>query len=99
MEDGGFIFFFISVFVLLGRKLSVYVEEDNLVRELRMLLEIMLNFELEFRIGFKWMLRVKKQGVFYFDLIKLQYFISFKKLFSLVNILVQKYGGKNRNIE
>lgn len=35
----------------------------------------------------------------YSDLIKLQHSTSSKKLFSLVNILAQKHGGKNRNIE
>lgn len=98
-EDGGLTLPPISAPAPSGRKSSVYAEEDNLVREPRTLPEITLNPELETRIGPKRTLRAKKQGVSYSDLIKLQHSTSSKKLFSLVNILAQKHGGKNRNIE
>lgn len=98
-EDGGITLPPISAPAPSGRKSSVYAEEDNLVREPRTLPEITLNPEVETRIGPKRTLRAKKQGVSYSDLIKLQHSTSSKKLFSLVNILAQKHGGKNRNIE
>lgn len=98
-EDGGITLPPISAPAPSGRKSSVYAEEDNLVREPRTLPEITLNPELETRIGPKRTLRAKKQGVSYSDLIKLQHSTSSKKLFSLVNILAQKHGGKNRKIE
>lgn len=81
------------------RKTSVTAEDDNLVREPRTLPEITLNPELETRIGPKRTLKPKKHGVSYSDLIKLQHSTSPKKLFSLVNILAQKHGGKDRNVE
>lgn len=81
------------------RKTSVSTEEDTLVREPRTLPEITLNPDLETRIRPKRMLKPKKQGVSYSDLIKLQHSTSPKKLFSLVNILAQKHGGKERNVE
>lgn len=81
------------------KKTSVTAEEDNLVREPRTLPEITLNPELETKIGPKRTLKPKKHGVSYSDLIKLQHSTSPKKLFSLVNILAQKHGGKDRNVE
>lgn len=59
--------------------------------------EIVLNSELETKLRkHLGTLKPKRQGVSYSDIIKLQHSSSPKKLFSLVNILAQKHGVKDK---